>query len=98
FVHVSEFGLEPCGNGGGCFGISEALRSEFLPARARITRQLASSPGCGVIDPPIDPIPGEPGAVDGGVGTPGSLPAATVAPGSGVRFTLGGAVADGHAH
>ena len=99
FVHVSEFGFEQCGNGGGCFGISEALRTEFLPSRARITRQLASFPGCGVVDPPIEPIPGEPGGgVDGGVGVPGSLPAAAIAAGAGVRFTLGGQVADGHAH
>ena len=61
----------------------------------------ASFPGCGVEEPPIDPIPGDPGdggGADGGVSAPGSLPARTVAPGSGVRFTLGGQVADGHAH
>lgn len=100
FVHVSEFGLETCGNGGSCFGISEALRTSFLPARARITRNLASFPGCG-IEPPIDPIPGGgsgPGGVDGGVSTPEGLPARAVAPGAAVRFTLGGQVADGHAH
>jgi hypothetical protein len=98
FVHVSEFGLETCGNGGSCFGISEALRTSFLPTRARITRNLASFPGCGSEEPPIDPIPGDGGSADGGVSAPGSLPARTVAPGSGVRFTLGGQVVDGHAH
>jgi hypothetical protein len=99
FVHVSEFGQEQCGNGGTCFGISEALRGSFLPTRARITRNLAGFPACGGEPPPIDPIPGDPGdGADGGVSSPGSLPARTVAPGSGVRFTLGGQVADGHAH
>jgi hypothetical protein len=99
FPHVLEFSAEPCGNGGTCFGISEALRGSFLPARARITRNLASFPGCGVEQPSIDPIPGEVGgAVDGGASAPRSLAAAAVAPGAGVRFTLGGQVADAHAH
>lgn len=98
FVQVSEFAFDRCGNGGTCFGISEVLRTEFLPVRARITREVASFPGCG-IEPPIDPIPGAGGgAADGGVRGPGSLPGVAVGPATGVRFTLGGQVADGHAH
>jgi hypothetical protein len=97
FVHVSEFGAEPCGNGGTCFGVSEALRTAFLPARARITRELANGPVCGVT-PPVDPVP-----IDGGVGpAPDGEPAipgrAAAAPGAAVRFTLGGHVASDHAH
>jgi hypothetical protein len=97
FVHVSEFGAEPCGNGGTCFGISEGLRTAFLPARARITRDLASSPACG--SGPVEPVPvegdGGAGPIDGGVPFPvgASAPARP-----GVRFTLGGQVVDDHAH
>jgi hypothetical protein len=99
FVHVSEFGAEPCGNGGTCFGISEALRSAFLPARARITRELANTPACGSEPPlPVDPVPvggGGSGNVDGGI----SIPIGAAAPpGAAVLFTLGGQVATPHAH
>jgi hypothetical protein len=99
FVHVSEFGAETCSNGGTCFGISEALRNAFLPARARITRELANSPGCGSEPPPpVDPVPigGSGGrTADGGI----PIPIGAVAPpGAAVLFTLGGQVANPHAH
>ena len=103
FVHVSEFGAEPCGNGGSCFGISEGLRTVFLPARARVTRALVDGPSCGEATPPVDPIPigGSAGAAadvaGGGVPSSAGSLRASQAPVA-VRFTLGGRVVDAHAH
>jgi hypothetical protein len=103
FVHVSEFGAEPCGNGGTCFGISEGLRTVFLPARARVTRVLAEGPSCGGVAPPLEPVP-----IDGSAGAAGDVPdggvPANAAPlrtaqeAARVRFTLGGHVVGPHAH
>ncbi len=99
FVHVNEFGSEECGNGGTCFGISEALRTTFLPHRARVTQSLLNGPTCGgpgPVDPPVDPLP-----PDGGSAGSGSTegPSAPPRPArAAVRFTLGGQVADPHAH
>jgi hypothetical protein len=102
FVHVSEFGAEPCGNGGSCFGISEGLRSVFLPARARVTRTLLDGPGCGDATPPIDPLPIGGGGAAGDVpdaGVPGSAgPLRAAQAPAGARFTLGGHVVGAHAH
>jgi hypothetical protein len=99
FVHVSELGTESCGNGGTCFGISDALRNAFLPARARITASLASSPSCGGEGPSEPPVligtGGRGNAPDGGVAVPG---APSVSPSAGVLYTLGGQVAGPHAH
>ncbi|HWO12519.1 MAG TPA: hypothetical protein VNN80_23645, partial [Polyangiaceae bacterium] len=80
FVHVSEFGAEPCGNGGTCFGISDALRTVFLPHRARVSQQLLSGGGCGEVLPPppgLPPLPGAPPA-----GGPVPLPPVSGGPGS----------------
>jgi hypothetical protein len=97
FVHVSEFGAEPCGNGGTCFGISEALRSAFLPARARITRDLANSPSCA--GGPVEPVPVEGDGGAGPIDDDVPFPLGATAPArQGVRFTLGGQVVDDHAH
>jgi hypothetical protein len=61
FVQVSEQQTEPCTGGGTCFGISEALRSVFLPHRINVQRNfLASEAICG----------GGGGSVDGGVALP----------------------------
>ena len=104
FVHISEFGAEPCGNGGTCFGISEGLRTVFLPARARVTRSLAEGPSCGEVPPPpFEPIPvgGSAGSgvdvADGGVPSSAGALRTAQAP-VGVRFTLGGRIVDAHAH
>ena len=103
FVHISEFGAEPCGNGGSCFGISEGLRTVFLPARARVTRTLLEGPGCGDPTPVIDPLPvgGSAGAAGdvADAGAPGRAnPLRAAQAPAGVRFTLGGHVVGAHAH
>lgn len=104
FVQVSEFGAESCGNGGTCFGISDALRTVFLPHRARVSQQLLSGPACGMVPPPdLPPLPE--GGIAGSAAVPGfdggaavSPPRAAPLPASEVRYTLGGQVADEHAH
>jgi hypothetical protein len=66
FVHVNELFTERC-LGGDCFGISEALRTVFLPHRRQVVTNLVNSPSCGGGEatpdagaPPvlIDPPPG----------------------------------------
>ena len=78
FVHVNEFFLEPCGNGGTCFGISEVLRNDFLPHRQRVTQSLLEGPSCGgetppEVDPPSTPPP-PPMTPPGGVRPPAGGP------------------------
>jgi hypothetical protein len=100
FVHVNEFFTEPC-SGGDCFGVSEALRTVFLPHRRQVVTNLVNSPSCGA----GTPLPG-----DGGVGPieppvlvdpptsagPRRAPSTSAAPA--LRFTLGGQRAAEHAH
>lgn len=84
FVQVSEFATEPCPEGGTCFGISETLRSVFLPHRIDVQRNfLATSGSC-------EPAP-DPGSFDGGVAPLGASAAAT-------PRTLGGQPVVDHAH
>jgi hypothetical protein len=100
FVQVSEFGQEPCGNGGTCFTISDALRNVFLPHRLRVTQNLLNGPVCGGEVPPGFPPPP--------VEQPGSGPVSGTGGGSAsgssepadpnVRYTLGGQLVDDHAH
>jgi hypothetical protein len=81
FVHVSEFATESC-DGGTCFGISEALRSVFLPHRVNVQRSfLDSGIGCAVPDPG--------GSADAGAPSPER---------SGQLRTLGGQPVVEHAH
>ena len=61
FVHVSEQATEPC-DGGTCFGISEALRTVFLPHRINVQRNFLESGSVCFVDPPPPPFP------DAGVG------------------------------
>jgi hypothetical protein len=64
FVHVSELATERCDGAGTCFGISEALRTVFLPHRVNVQRNLIEAGlTCGAAP--------EPGA-DAGVGSGGS--------------------------
>ncbi len=85
FVHVSEFATESCPEGGTCFGISEALRTVFLPHRIDVQRNfLATSGSCG------EPAP-DPGGFDGGVAPLAESRAAT-------SRTLGGQPVVDHAH
>jgi hypothetical protein len=52
FVHVSEFSTERCAEGGTCFGVSEALRTVFLPHRINVQRTfLGSSEICSAPPP-----------------------------------------------
>jgi hypothetical protein len=85
FVQVSEFATESCPEGGTCFGISEALRTVFLPHRIDVQRNfLASSDACG------EPAP-DPGGFDGGVAPFAADRVATLR-------TLGGQPVVEHAH
>ncbi|MET0413327.1 MAG: hypothetical protein ABW217_18615 [Polyangiaceae bacterium] len=106
FVHVNELFTERCA-GGECFGISEALRSVFLPHRRQVVTNLVNSPSCGSgpvepgVDagaPPIviDPIPG--GPITGPVGPGVESPRPTVSGEPLVRWTLGGQRATEHGH
>lgn len=110
FVQISEFGLEPCGNGGSCFGISDGLRSQFLPHRQRVAQALMEGPRCGGAVPPEEgpigepvplPAPGAPApAPDAPRTSPsaGSSGQAIAPPPAEVRYTLGGQLVDEHAH
>jgi hypothetical protein len=106
FVHVNEFILEPCGNGGTCFGVSSALSSVFLPHRQRVSQALIEGGICGSTPPdPVDP-PDQPGTGGGAnpgappIGIGGGMAEMPPAPsdGSEVVYTLGGQLADDHAH
>ncbi len=113
FVHVNEFQLEPCGNGGTCFGISEALRNSFLPHRQRVTQSLLDGPACvgelpPEVDPPVPPVMTPPGTrppsgnpsapPGGGEGTPQPGMPGAEPPSDEVRYTIGGQLVDDHAH
>jgi hypothetical protein len=89
FVHVSEQSFESCDGGDSCFGISEALRSVFLPHRINVQRSfIESGLGCAVpVPPPVE------GAADAGAAAP-LLPLGSKGP---VR-TLGGQPVTEHAH
>jgi hypothetical protein len=105
FVHVNELFTERCA-GGDCFGISEALRTVFLPHRRQVVTNLVNSPSCGgepgePVDagaPPIsiDPVPG--GPITGPVGPGLESPRPTASGEPLVRWTLGGQRATEHAH
>jgi hypothetical protein len=85
FVQVSEFSAETCPEGGTCFGISEALRTVFLPHRIEVQRNFLATPdSCG------EPAP-DPGGFDGGVAPFAVSSAATLR-------TLGGQPVVDHAH
>ena len=91
FVHVSEQATEPC-DGGTCFGISEALRTVFLPHRSDVLRNFIDSGlGC---DKPSEPA-GDAGVAGGDAGTIGGGPVSAIA--RGVR-TLGGQPVVEHPH
>jgi hypothetical protein len=48
FVHVSEQFTEDCGDGNACFGLSNALKDEFIPHRLAVQARLLASPSmCG---------------------------------------------------
>jgi hypothetical protein len=107
FVHISEFGRERC-VGGDCFGISEALRTVFLPHRRQVVTNLVNSPSCsgtepvppGEQPPPAggaqpEPLPTPPGSVGGAV-IDSVRP--TVAGAPLLRWTLGGQRVTEHAH
>ncbi len=122
FVHVNEFIIEPCGNGGTCFGVSGALSTTFLPHRQRVSQALLQGGVCGEvpppIDPPVDPLPPSMGSgggnASGGSGAVGAPPRPPIGiPGGSagggtapvppageeaVVYTLGGQLADVHAH
>jgi hypothetical protein len=83
FVHVSEFANEQCPEGGTCFGVSEALRTVFLPHRITVQDSFLQNAG-GACDPAPDP-----GSVDGG---------APQAAASASLRTLGGQPFSEHAH
>jgi hypothetical protein len=90
FVHVSEQATERC-DGGICFGISEALRTVFLPHRVNVQRNLIDA-GFSCAAPP------EPGADAGVAGSAdgGSVASASVDRGS--ARTLGGQPVVEHPH
>jgi len=95
FVHVSEQAFEPCDNGQSCFGISEALRTVFLPHRVNVQRALLEGgAGCAAPPEPSPPIPA-PGADAGAPAPFASLAARTP---SGPGRTLGGQPVVDHAH
>ena len=105
FVHVTEQSFESCDGGDSCFGVSEALRTVFLPHRINVQRSfLESGLGCAVV-PPDEGVAGAAGAVGaagaaGAAGAPGAAgavgdagveaPLAPVAP-PGSLAALGGA-------
>jgi hypothetical protein len=87
FVQVSEQFFESCDGNESCFGISEALRTIFLPHRINVQRNfLESGLGCAV--PPSDG-----GAADAGAAAPPSALG-----GKGAGRTLGGQPVTEHAH
>ncbi|NJK31310.1 MAG: hypothetical protein HC927_02220, partial [Deltaproteobacteria bacterium] len=45
FVHVDEFSTQPC-SGGECFGISAALRNQFIPHRRQVLIDFLEFAGC----------------------------------------------------
>ena len=90
FVHVSEQARESCDGGDSCFGISEALRTVFLPHRINVQRSfLESGLGCSV------PVPPPLGAAD--AGAPAAAPLLPLGSKGPVR-TLGGQPVTEHAH
>lgn len=90
FVHVSERNVTTCDDGNGlCFGISDALRNQFLPHRQQVMQAfMAGSTSCGLA----------PLALGGEALQPALplQPSELPAPAS-VR-TLGGQIAGQHAH
>ena len=85
FVQVSEFGGQACSGGGTCFGLSEALRTVFLPHRLTVLRNLLDSGlSCGGSE------------ADAGVSVEIARLAAD--PSTGIVRTLGGQPVVAHAH
>lgn len=107
FVQVSELFTERCADGE-CFGISEALRTLFLPHRRQVVTNLVNSPVCGggPVEPGVDagapPVviqPPSSAPISGPVGP--ALEGRPVPTASGeplVRWTLGGQRATEHGH
>lgn len=90
FVHVSERIITPCDDGNGqCFGISDALRNQFLPHRGQVLQSfLDNSPGCG------GPVP----FALSGESPPSGIQLQPAALEAGPTLTLGGQLAGPHAH
>jgi hypothetical protein len=99
FVQVSEFATERCDGGGTCFGISEALRTVFLPHRVNVQRNfIEAGLTCGA-----PPDPGSDAGAGGSGGGPVSgadagVAVASAAAGGGVMRTLGGQPVVDHQH
>ena len=92
FVHVSEQFTEPCDGGDSCFGVSEALRTIFLPHRINVQRSfLESGLGCAAPPPPVE-------AADAGSAAPVPLLPLGGGTGTGTGRTLGGQPVTEHAH
>ena len=90
FVHVSEQFTEPCDGGDSCFGVSEALRTIFLPHRINVQRSfLESGLGCAAPPPPVE-------AADAGAAAP--VPLLPLGGGAAPGRTLGGQPVTEHAH
>lgn len=65
FVHVSEQGSEPCGDGGTCFPISPALKNVFLPKRLAALKSFLDAGPCALTeddDLPLASAPRDDGA------------------------------------